>query len=70
MSEYGPCFRLAVEQHLDKPDQNSPCPLLYLSLLGQELLGGGEEAVLKPGQLEELQGALNLLQVAPGYQVH
>ena len=28
------------------------------------------EVVLEPGQLEELQGPLNLLQVARGYQVH
>ena len=26
--------------------------------------------MIKPGQLEELQGALNLIQVAVGYQVH
>ena len=67
MSEYIPYFLIAVEQHWDEPDQNSPCPLLYLFLPVYE---EGEEVVMKPGQLKELQGALNLIQVAVGYQVH
>ena len=52
------------------------CPALFLPDMASEVISLLDvylregEVVLEAGQLEELQAALNLLQVALGYQVH